>query len=84
MPRPFFDLAERIATDFGGSCRLRLHVDSNQGEGILIYLYLKETLRALVQNNPDLSDVERKKISRCVGEVLYEFHSRGWIHVGMR
>ncbi len=83
MPRPFFDLAERIATDFAGSRRLRLHVDSNQEEGILIYPYFKETLLALIQNNPDLSDVERKKIIRCVGEALQEFHSRDWIHIGM-
>jgi len=43
----------------------------------------QETLLSLIRNNPDLLDVERKKIIRCVGEALHEFHSRGWIHIGM-
>jgi len=59
-----------------------MHRDSNQEEGILIYPYFKDTLLALIKNDPDLSLAGRKKILRCVGEAIQELHSKNWIHIG--
>ncbi|KAF2865181.1 kinase-like domain-containing protein [Massariosphaeria phaeospora] len=35
VPRPFYDLSLRLAAEFAGSRRLRMHIDCNQEEGIL-------------------------------------------------
>jgi serine/threonine protein kinase len=59
-----------------------MHLDSNQEEGILIYPFFKDTLLALIKKDPDLSVAGRKKILRCVGEAIQEFHSKSWIHLG--
>jgi hypothetical protein len=36
VSRPFYDLSIRLAAEFTGSRRLRMHVDCNQDEGVLI------------------------------------------------
>ena len=59
-----------------------MHTDSEQEEGILIYPYFSDTLLALIKKDPDLSHAGRKKILRCVGEAIQEFHSENWIHIG--
>ncbi|KAK3385633.1 kinase-like domain-containing protein [Podospora didyma] len=71
VPRPFFELSLRLA-------------DDNQDEGILIYPYFKDTLLALIKKEPDLSLAGRKKILRCVGEAIQEFHSKNWIQIGVK
>ncbi|KAI1395214.1 kinase-like domain-containing protein [Hypoxylon fuscum] len=84
VPRPFYDLSLRLAAEFAGSRRLRMHVDHNQEEGILIYSYFRSTLLGLIQDDPDFPPVERKKILRCVGVAIQELHSKDWIHIDVK
>ncbi|KAK5651308.1 hypothetical protein OQA88_12603 [Cercophora sp. LCS_1] len=85
VPRPFFELSQRLATEFAGSHRLRMHLDSNREEDILIYPYFKDTLLALIKGDAaDLSLAGRKKILRCVGEAIQELHSKNWIHIDVK
>ncbi|KAJ2907246.1 kinase-like domain-containing protein [Zalerion maritima] len=42
VPRPFYHLSLRLAAEFAGSCRLRMPVDCNQGEGVLVYPYFQK------------------------------------------
>ena len=83
VPRPFYELSQRLATELGSSQRLRMHVDCNQEEGILFYPYFRDTLLALIQHDEDLHLRERKKILRYVGEAIQELHSKDWIHIGI-
>ncbi|CRK24344.1 hypothetical protein BN1708_013929 [Verticillium longisporum] len=66
VPRPFYDLSLRLLAEFAGSRRLRMHIDCNPEEGILVYPYFRGTLLALVQDDPDFPPAERKKILRHV------------------
>ncbi|KAK7920711.1 kinase-like protein [Apiospora marii] len=84
VPRPFYDQSLRLATEFAGSHRLRMHVDCNQDESILIYPYFKGTLLALIQEEPDFPPTERKKILRGVGEAIQELHHKNWIHIDVK
>lgn len=72
----------RFASEFQDSRRLRLHTDCNQEEGVLVFPYFRSTLLALIQDGPELSIKERKKILRHVGEAIQELHGRDWIHIG--
>jgi len=83
VQRPFYDLSQRLAAEFAGSSRLRMHVDCNQEEGVLVYNYFKDTLLGLIQKDPELPFAERKKILRRVGEAIQELHRKDWIHIGM-
>ncbi|CAM6002114.1 unnamed protein product [Sphagnum balticum] len=81
VPRPFYDLSLRLAVEFAGSHRLRMHIDCDQEEGILVYPYFRGILLALIQEDPDFPLAERKKILRCAGEAIQELHSKDWIHI---
>ncbi|CRK37498.1 hypothetical protein BN1708_007374, partial [Verticillium longisporum] len=48
VPRPFYDLSLRLAAEFTGSRRLRIHVNYNLEEGILVYPYFRGTLLTLI------------------------------------
>ncbi|CRK35311.1 hypothetical protein BN1723_004097, partial [Verticillium longisporum] len=52
--KPFYDLSLRLAAEFTGSRRLRIHVNYNLEEGIL--------------EDPDFPLAERKKILRRIAE----------------
>lgn len=82
MPGPFYDFSVRLAAEFVGSKRLRLHVDCNPEEGILIYPYFKTTLLALVEEDSELPLAERKKLLRSVGKGIQELHNKDWMHTG--
>lgn len=82
VSRPFYDLSLRLADEFTGSRRLRMHIDCNQKEGILIYPYYKSTLLALIQNDEDFPLLQRYKILRHVAEAIAELHNKSWIHIG--
>ncbi|KAK3364123.1 kinase-like domain-containing protein [Lasiosphaeria hispida] len=84
VSRPFYDLSRRLAAEFAGSRRLRMHIDCNQEEGILFYPYFRDTLLALIQGDPDFPLVERKKILRRVGEAIQELHGKDWIHIDVK
>ena len=82
VPRPFYDQSVHLAAEFEGSRRLRMHVDCNQEEGILVYPYFRCTLLALIQDDPEFPVPERKKILRRTGEAIQELHAKDWIHIG--
>ncbi|KAL2129274.1 hypothetical protein VTI74DRAFT_7985 [Chaetomium olivicolor] len=84
VPRPSYDLSLRLAAEFPASRRLRMHIDCNQEEGILVYPYFRGTLLALIQEDPSLPLAEGKKILRRVGEAIQELHSKDWIHIDVK
>ncbi|KAI1446591.1 kinase-like domain-containing protein [Annulohypoxylon stygium] len=84
VPRPFYGLSLRLAAEFAGSRRLRMHIDCNQEECILIYPYFRGTLLSLIQDEPGLHVLERKKIMRHTGEAIQELHSKDWIHIDVK
>jgi hypothetical protein len=61
MSKPFFDLSLRLVADFPESRRLRMHVDLNEDENILVFPYYQHTLLRLLQEDSELSDAARKK-----------------------
>ncbi|KAF1849203.1 kinase-like protein [Cucurbitaria berberidis CBS 394.84] len=61
-----------------------MHVDSNSKEPILIYPYFRDTLLALLKNDPAFPPDERPKIMRGVGEAIQELHSRDWVHTDIK
>ncbi|KAI1263207.1 kinase-like domain-containing protein [Xylariaceae sp. FL1019] len=79
-----FDLSLRLAAEFAGSRRLRMHIDCNQEQGILVYPFFRTTLLALLQDYPDFPPQERRKILRRVGEGIQELHSKNWIHLDVK
>ena len=81
--RHFFDLSRRIADDFPSSQRLRIHVDCNSRESILVYPYFRYTLLALIEGDSDFPPDERLKIMRSVGEATQELHAKDWVHTGL-
>ncbi|KAI1174875.1 kinase-like domain-containing protein [Nemania sp. FL0916] len=84
VSRPFYNMSVRLATEFAGSRRLRMHVDCNQEEGVLIYPYYTTTLLSLIQDNPDFSPTQRYKILRYTAEAIAELHSKNWIHIDIK
>jgi serine/threonine protein kinase len=82
VSKPFFDLSLRLAADFPESRRLRMHVDLNEDENILVYPYYQHTLLGLLQEDSELPDAARKKVLRQTGEAIQELHSKDWIHIG--
>lgn len=83
MPKRFFDLTQRIAGDLPSSQRLRLHVDCNSDESILIYTHYRDTLLGLLKDDPLFPPDERAKIMRSVGEAVQELHAEDWVHAGI-
>jgi serine/threonine protein kinase len=81
VSRSFYDLSLRLTTDFPTSRRLRIHVDSNEDENLLVYPYYQRTLLRLLQEDPNVSDAARKEILRQTGEAIQELHSKDWIHI---
>ncbi|KAF2501016.1 kinase-like protein [Lophium mytilinum] len=84
VSRPFYDLSLRLAAEFRNSRRLRMHVDCNQEEGILVYPYFRSTLLALQQEDPDMPATERIKILRRTGEAIQELHGKDWMHIDVK
>ncbi|KAI0406392.1 kinase-like protein [Xylaria palmicola] len=84
VTRPFYDLSLGLAAEFAGSRRLRMHVDYNQDEGILIYPYYRTTLLSLIKDNPDFAPLQRIKILHYTAEAIQELHSQGWVHIDIK
>ncbi|KAI4941938.1 hypothetical protein J4E91_010488 [Alternaria rosae] len=84
VSKPFYDLSLRLAADFPESRRLRMHVDLNEDENVLIYPYYQHTLLGLLQEDSKISDAARKKILRQTGEAIQELHSKDWIHIDIK
>ncbi|KAH9220257.1 kinase-like domain-containing protein [Leptodontidium sp. 2 PMI_412] len=73
-----------ILKPFAGSRRLRMHIDCNEIEDILVYPYFRDTLLGIIQNDPDFPTTERKKILQRVGEAIQELHARDWVHIDVK
>ncbi|THX67822.1 kinase-like protein [Aureobasidium pullulans] len=84
VSRPIYDLSIRLAAEFTGTRRLRIHVDCNQDEGVLVYPYFDSTLLALIKDDPELVHTQRKKILRYIAEAIQELHSKNWIHIDIK
>ena len=83
VPKSYFTVCTQyFSLWFAGTRRLRMHVDCNDEERVLVYPYFRGTLFELIDENQDLSDANRKTILRYVAEAIYELHSRNCIHLG--
>ncbi len=82
ISRSIFELSQELKHEFGNSSYLRLHLDDNEEECVLVYDYYQDNLLSLVRNNPDLPIKARKFILRELGLGLRDLHSTQWIHLG--
>jgi serine/threonine protein kinase len=78
-----FELLQEFKDDFGNNPRLRIHVDDNKKENVLVYEYFKSDLFSLVENYTVLPIAARKTILREVGLGLNDIHVKHWIHLGI-
>ncbi|KAI0189918.1 protein kinase [Xylaria flabelliformis] len=79
--RPFYNRSFRLAAEFTGCRWLRMHIDRNQEEVILIYPYYKSTLLSLIRNNSDFHLLQRYKVLQYVVEAIEELHNKSWIYI---
>lgn len=82
MSERFFRISQQIAEDFSSTERLRVHTDANKKNSILVYPYFRDTILALIKDDPGFPPPERLKIMRAVAEAVAELHGKGWIHAG--
>lgn len=80
--KSIFDLSRRLADEFAGARRLRMPVDFNPEDRIVLYPYFRDTLLDLMRADPAFPPTELKKILRYVGEAIQEFHAKSWLHLG--
>lgn len=71
-----------LKEEFPTSQRLRLHVDYNVEERVLVYEYFRHTFWALLREYPEFPSAEIKKILRGTAEAVKEHHGNGWFHLG--
>lgn len=83
VSRSIFDLLQEFKDEFGNNPRLRIHIDHNKKENVLVYEYYKSDLLSLVENYPALPMEARKTILKEVGLGLNDIHKKHWIHLGM-
>ncbi|PGH28896.1 serine/threonine protein kinase [[Emmonsia] crescens] len=79
-----FEQSVELRLEFPQTRHLRLHIDDNEAERVLIYEYFSDNLLCLVKNNPSLSISARKWILRELGHSLKEFHAKNWIHIDVK
>lgn len=78
-----FDLLLQFKAEFGNNGHLRVHIDDNRDQNVLVYEYFKIDLLSLVRDYPPLRIAARKAILEQVGLVLNDMHAKLWIHLGM-
>lgn len=83
VSKSIFDLLQEFKDDFENNPRLRIHVDENKKENILIYEYFKSDLLSLVENYPALPIEARKTILKEVALGLNDIHTKHWVHLGI-
>jgi serine/threonine protein kinase len=83
VSQSIFDLLQEFKDEFGRNPRLRIHIDANEKENVLVYEYFKSDLLSLVENYPALPIKARKSILKEVGLGLKDIHERHWIHLGI-
>ncbi|PVH70713.1 putative serine/threonine protein kinase [Cadophora sp. DSE1049] len=84
VSRSIFDLLQEFKDEFGNNPRLRIHVDDNKTENVLVYEYFKNDLLSLVENYPALPIKARKTILKEVGLGLSDIHAKDWIHLDVK
>jgi hypothetical protein len=67
---------QEFKDDFGDNPCLRIHVDDNKKENVLVYEYFKSNLLSLVENYPALLIKARKTILKEVGLGLNDIHTK--------
>ncbi|KAF2839812.1 hypothetical protein M501DRAFT_1010836 [Patellaria atrata CBS 101060] len=82
VPWPSYDLSLSLVAEFFH--RLRMHIGCYEKEGGLVYSYLRDTLLAIMQEDPDFPLTERKKILRRTREAIQELHGKDWIHIDVK
>lgn len=60
-----------------------MHTDVSRKESVLVYPYFRDTLLALMKNDPEFPPPQRLKIMRAVAEAVAELHAKDWVHSGM-
>jgi len=83
VSQSIFDLLQEFKNEFGNNPRLRIHIDNNTKENVLVYEYFKSNLLSLVENYPALPIEARKTILKEVGLGLNDIHTTHWIHLGI-
>ncbi|KAI7608836.1 hypothetical protein KC343_g12536, partial [Hortaea werneckii] len=84
VTRPFYDLSKHLALEFGSSSRLRVHVDCNDEEAVLVFPYYETTLLALIQGDPEFPTEGQMKVLQQVGEAIQELYSQDWMHLDVK
>ncbi|OTA67314.1 kinase-like protein, partial [Hypoxylon sp. EC38] len=74
------DLKRKFAQSHG----LRMPVDYNESEHVLVFDYFRSTLLSLLHERPDLSIEARKLILRQTGKALKDLHDENWIHIDVK
>ena len=83
VSQSIFDLLQEFKNEFGNNPHLRIHVDVNKKENVLVYEFFKSDLLSLVENYPALPIEARKTILKEVALGLNDIHARHWIHLGI-
>lgn len=74
----FFQLSQEQKKEFPHSQHVRMHVDYNEKEIVLVYDYYKHTFLALLSQHPEFPPAEIKKILRCTAEDAKDLLDKDW------
>ncbi|KAM5452387.1 hypothetical protein MaudCBS49596_003204 [Microsporum audouinii] len=77
-----FSLSLDLKQEFPETRRLRVHIDENEEEKVLIYEYFSDNLLSFIKKYPSLPIEARKWILQELGQSLKELHAKNWIHIG--
>ncbi|CZT49601.1 uncharacterized protein RSE6_10474 [Rhynchosporium secalis] len=76
-----FTLSQELTTQFPDTIHLRMHIDDNKSQSVLIYRYFRHHLLALIEEHPDFPAAGIKKILDSVAKAINEFRDKDWIHI---
>ncbi|KAM5431697.1 hypothetical protein McanCB56680_006737 [Microsporum canis] len=79
-----FDLSLDLKQEFPETRRLRVHIDENEEEKVLVYEYFSDNLLSFIKKYPSLPIETRKWILQELGQSLKELHAKNWIHIDVK